>query len=291
MTETVFAAAFATQTRPPPIEIRSGSGPAAHEPLHAQVVLAELVDLPVLDDRRPDQAAAGGEVPDPAMQRDAVDDLVLDRVDLHHEAVVGPRDPQESIREDQGPHRARLSGGGDLVKNPLISRVDADDAGPTGQPDRSVAVRDSTSASRAHREPVDDLSRSRVNPDHLRAVVLRDPDRAAAYREPGRGPRQLHSTHDLVRLPIDANQPLLPEERDPGRAPGERELGSDVREGDPFPQAHMPHDAPRMRIDQAEGVGPERKRFQRGDRIHVSAPGRNYPADRCACRDQQRDRR
>ena len=59
---------FATQTEPPPAEIRSGSGPAGTACWTPRSCLAQLVDLVLADDRDPDRAAADRQVADRRVQ-------------------------------------------------------------------------------------------------------------------------------------------------------------------------------------------------------------------------------
>ena len=73
--------------------------------LDAEVVLAQLVDLVLADDRDPDRAAADRQVGQPGCSFACSRDRVPDRVDLP-DGAVRARSPDRSVREHEpAPHR------------------------------------------------------------------------------------------------------------------------------------------------------------------------------------------
>jgi hypothetical protein len=65
--------------------------------LDAQVVLAELVDDAVGEDRRPHRAAADREIAEPPVEPLLLDDAVRHRVDLPDAATPGLAGPDRSV--------------------------------------------------------------------------------------------------------------------------------------------------------------------------------------------------
>ena len=139
--------------------------------LDPQVLLAELEDDAVLQDRRPHGTASDHQVTEPAVQLRLMHDFVGKRIDLPNAAAAGLACPDGSVREHEP-----AGGRREPVQDASSQRVDTGDAVTASQPERPVSVSRSTPVRSgrvsADIEPSRDLAAMSVDPDDLLAHVL-----------------------------------------------------------------------------------------------------------------------
>ena len=231
--------------------------PAGRLPLHAQVVLAELVDDAVRDDRRPDEAAADREVADPAVQgrlarrSGSRRDRSLPRCPS---PAAPPRPRRPRRRSACSPE---IAGDPEPVQDAAAPGSTRTTPEPRGEPERAVRVgdaalaRDAATATRCG-----DLARPRVDPQHLRSAVLGDPQEAAAGAETAaRDPRASLTAPVTLRVAgFDADEPLLRGRRSHAEPPANATSHGRFRDRHLRPDADAPDDSSRSRVDKVERV-------------------------------------
>jgi hypothetical protein len=136
--ERVFAFVFATQSTPRPKEIRSGPGPLGR-PLAVTLASSSLsLKTTSSGTTDPDEAAANGQVADPAVQLLRCRGVVLDRVDLRDESRPTARHPDRAVRKDDPRRRIRNRYS---LENAAAARLDTRHLCAAGQPESLLRTR------------------------------------------------------------------------------------------------------------------------------------------------------